>query len=606
MCGIAGIVSADSAGSRSRVERMVASLKHRGPDGLGVGGGAGATLGHTRLAIVDLASGAQPMSDATGRRHIVFNGEIYGYRELRSRLEYPYRTTSDTELILALYARHGAELLGHLPGMFAFALWDEDQRTLLVARDRFGEKPLYHSVGPGGEFVFASEIKALLASGLVRPRLRRTALAHYLNRLYVPVGSSIYAGVEQLLPGHAGLWRDGTLRTWRYWEPPTSGPSVGLGEAAEEFRRLFDQAVGRQLVADVEVGAFLSGGLDSSTVVSVAAERKPELRTFSFAFSEGPNEVEYARAVAALCRTRHLELGDTQSGIPDVLVALAGVYDEPFADSSAVPTYLISRLAARHLKVVLTGDGSDELLGGYPWYRDVWLQEGFATRGRFHNRWVYEVLRVARRVVPGGRERYRRRLEAFHRWNAGESVAESHRRLTEFVTRTELRAVGLPEIAPLQGLGDGGTEAALRRDLGDYMAGDILVKTDRASMASGLELRAPFLDLDLASFCLSLPTRFKLDGHADKVLLREAYASRWPPSVRQRPKQGFAAPVAQWLRRSEFRDLQQAYLEASGPRAALAGLLGEPLVAQLASEGNDRTWALLVLSVWLQTHSVES
>lgn len=563
-------------------------------------------LGHRRLSIVDLHSGSQPMWDAAHRHCVVFNGEIYGFRDLREHLDYPFRTESDTEVLLALYDRYGEAMLSHLPGMFAFALWDEPRRQLFAARDRFGEKPLYYSVTPAGDLVFASEIKALVACGLVRPRLDRQSLAHYLNRLYVPVGRSIFSTIQQLRPGHALSFGSQGLTTWRYWEPPSSGERLGLGEAAEEFRRLMVRAVGRQLVADVEVGAFLSGGLDSSTVVSLAAGATSGLRTFSFGFSDGPSELGYATEVAARYGTRHVELRDSQDRVADVLVSLARVYDEPFGDSSAVPTFMLSRLASRELKVVLTGDGADELLAGYPWYRDVWYEGRLSAKPAWEKELLYFLLRAARRALAPGNAGLHRRLRAFNRHRAGQAPSETHRELTAFVKAQELREAGLDPPAHEDVPGADAVDQALRTDLLGYMAGDILVKTDRASMAHGLELRAPFLDVDVASFCLSLPSRLKIDGRSDKILLRKAFAERWPASVKGRAKQGFAAPVTAWLGRPEFRELAQAYLEAPAARQALDELVGESLRSRLASERSDRTWALLALSIWRQVTAVEA
>jgi asparagine synthase (glutamine-hydrolysing) len=606
MCGIAGIVGRDApAAYREHVGRMVSSLRHRGPDGCGLDVLGDAVLGHTRLSIVDLSSGDQPMRDGSGKRSIVFNGEIYGFREIRSQLRYSFRTTSDTEVILALYDAYGTDMLRHLPGMFAFALWDDVNGMLFAARDRFGEKPLYYAQTETGALVFGSEIKAILASELVRPKLSRRSLAHYLNRLYVPVGSSIYETIEQLRPGHALTFKDGILRVWRYWDAPKVEDRVTLGDAVEEFRRLFAQAVNRQLVADVEVGAFLSGGLDSSTVVSTASELSPRLRTFSFGFSDGPSEIAYARDVAALCGVENVELHDSQNNVAELAVKMASIYDEPFGDSSAVPTYMISRLAAKHLKVVLTGDGGDELLGGYPWYPKIRQHGVFERNPAWLNTSLFFVLRVARRAVPGLDPRLAPRLRILKRQLAGQTPADTHRRLRDFVAPEELRASGLAlELMESERAPDA-ADAAMRTDIADYMAGDILVKTDRAAMASSLELRAPFLDVDFASFCLGVPSRLKLDGRSDKILLRHAAGQRWPPSVRSRGKQGFAAPVSAWFARPEFSELKRAYLDSGPARDTVVGLLGATLFDTLAREENDRTWALLMLSVWMQQRSVE-
>lgn len=559
-----------------------------------------AVLGHSRLSIVDLSSGDQPMRDTTECCSIVFNGEIYGYKEIRKELDYPFRTTSDTEVILALYARYGTEMLAHLPGMFAFAIWDEKRQRLFAARDRFGEKPLYYSALRDG-LIFASEIKGVLASGLVEPTLNRSALAHYLNRLYVPVGQSIYVSVQQLAPAHAMIYENGKLRIWRYWNLPQTEDHVSLGDAVDEFRSLLAKAVRKQLVADVEVGAFLSGGLDSSTVVAVAAGIAPSIRTFSFGFTDGPNELPFAQDVAAMLGTEHTELLDNQDSLAELVEAMVDVYDEPFGDSSAVPTFMISRLARKHVKVVLTGDAGDELLGGYPWYRFVHFHGVLQQRSALSNALLYFLLRAYGRLFGGTRELHTN-LQTFNRFRAGASPSDTHRELRNFVGHDDLQRGGL-ELSPTP-YADGAdaVDAATRTDLTDYMAGDILVKTDRASMAHGLELRAPFLDVDLASFCIALPSRLKTNGRRDKILLREAFQHDWPSSLRRRSKQGFGAPVQEWLLRPEFQRLKRAYLtDDSQP---VHSLVGSDFVRRVSQQDDDGTWALLMLAVWLQRKPV--
>lgn len=580
---------------------MVHSLRHRGPDSNGIDTFDNAGLGHTRLSIIDLKSGHQPMRDSTKRLSVVFNGEIYGYRTIRDSLDYPFRTTSDTEVILALYERYGTEMLNHLPGMFAFAIWDDEKQRLFAARDRFGEKPLYYSE-TGKTLVFGSEIKALLASGLVRPKLNRQALAHYLNRLYVPVGESIYETIQQLPPAHALLFDNGDLRTWRYWDLPEPRTEVALSDAVEEFRALLRKSIEKQLVADVEVGAFLSGGLDSSTIVAEAVALSPSIRTFSFGFTEGPNELNYARDVALKHGTEHVELHDDQACLAELTEKMADVYDEPFGDSSAVPTFMICRRAREHLKVVLTGDSGDELLGGYSWYHYVKFHDTISAHSTLTNALHYNLLRAYRRMFGGGRELHRR-LRTFNRFRAGQTPADTHRRLRDFVSTDDLACAGLDLELSESLNGTDAVDAAMRTDLTDYMTADILLKTDRAAMAHGLELRVPFLDVDLASFCISLPSRLKIDGRRDKILLREAFEVKWPHSLRQRGKQGFGAPVREWFARPGFRDLKQAYLGRSSE--TLRSLLGASFVDRVAKRDNDGTWALLMLAIWLEHKPVE-
>jgi asparagine synthase (glutamine-hydrolysing) len=297
MCGIAGIVSSYS-GHDALVSRMVAALHHRGPDGSGILAFPGCTLGHTRLSIIDIASGSQPMRDQTGEIAISFNGEIYGYRTLREEIDYPYRTHSDTEVILAAHAAFGAGFVEKLKGMFAFALWNNQKGELLLARDRFGEKPLYYALGKNGELLFASEIKAILATGLVDRAIDQESLAHYLQYLTTPVGRSIYRNIHELPPAHQLLWHDGAFSVKPYWALPEPACELTLSDAAERFRELLQKAVCSQLVADVEVGAFLSGGLDSTTVCLEAVKSVPALQTISYGFARRNSELPYAKAVA--------------------------------------------------------------------------------------------------------------------------------------------------------------------------------------------------------------------------------------------------------------------------------------------------------------------
>jgi asparagine synthase (glutamine-hydrolysing) len=580
---------------------MVSRLGHRGPDGSGVHVFDDCILGHTRLSVVDLDTGEQPMLSASADVGVTFNGEVYGYKTIRAAMpEYPFRTKSDTEVLLALYHRHGRSLPEKLPGMFSFALWDDGARELFCARDRFGEKPFYYAWGAKGEFLFASEIKALLASGLVAPVLDEEAVAHYMKYLYVHPHRSIYRNVHVLPPAHFLRHAEGRIRVERYWKLPATDSKIDLSEAVGRFRMLFEQAVSRQLVADVPVGAFLSGGLDSSTIVAVASRFCPKLQTYSFAFEDSTSELPFAREVADLYRTEHVELTDDTVDIAELLVAMQQVYDEPFADSSNIPTYLISRLAREHAKVILTGDGGDELLAGYAWYRPL-LESGKDEEnagfpgGPSGLAFVLDRWFGIRRGTWG---RARRPL----------STAEAHLARRALFGDAELARLGLrhPSADRWKAPGDPSpddVDGALRMDLTDYMPGDILVKIDRASMANGLELRAPFLDVDFASFCISLPYRLKINDQEDKIILRHAYSYSWPEPVRVRPKQGFGGPVDRWLERDSLKALKEKTLNDPGHK--LFSLLSFQDTRRIAEENNYRTWTLLVLALWMDAHRFE-
>jgi asparagine synthase (glutamine-hydrolysing) len=601
MCGIAGIVEQGiGLGPDNRLPRMVTSLRHRGPDDCGSKIFPNAALGHTRLSIVDLSSGHQPLESACRQLAVTFNGEIYGYKSLRNHVSYSYQTQSDTEVLLALYSEYGTEMLSRLPGMFAFAIWDEKNQRLFAARDRFGEKPFYY-YETSRALYFASEIKGILASNAITPSLDQASVAHYLNRLYVPVGCSIYKEIKQLPPAHAFVYENGTLRIWRYWNLPPTRSSISLADAADEFVALFKQAIERQLVADVEVGAFLSGGLDSSTVVNVASQIDPEIKTFAFGFVHGPNELGFARDVAQQLKVNHTELTDDETGLADLTEQMVDVYDEPFADSSAIPTYMICRKAREHLKVVLTGDGGDELLGGYPWYGEILFHDQLEQQTWLRNLFVFNTMRVRRRLFGGDRKLHQC-LKAFQAFYSGNTAQFTHRRLRSFVSQVDLSDAGWRFEPSEYGSGSDGLDSAMRFDIQDYMTGDILVKTDRASMAHGLELRAPFLDVDLASFCIALPSSLKASGRSSKILLREAFSKSWPDSLRSREKQGFGAPVSEWFRRSEFVRLKQKYLLDS--RLKIRDLFSDHLVSRVAEENSDGTWAFMILSIWLEKKGV--
>ncbi len=613
MCGIAGIVAPDSERYRAALERMVAAVRHRGPDGAGVHVFANCGLGHARLSIVDLTTGHQPMvaSNESGEVGITFNGEIYGYRELRRKLsDYPFKTTSDTEVILALYRKHSNDLPSHLPGMFAFAVWDEREQALFAARDRFGEKPFYYAWGARGEFLFASEIKVLLASGLFKPKLDRGALVHYLRHLYVHPHQTIYRNVFTLPPAHCLSLKSGRLAVERYWQLPVSSEPLSDQDAIDEFKRLFEQAVERQLVADVPVGAFLSGGLDSSSVVAAASRAYPGLKTFSFGFRDSLNELPFAREIAQLYGTEHIELEDQQIDIADLLREMAQVYDEPFADSSNIPTYLISQAARRYGKVVLTGDGGDELLGGYnSWYRPLWhIENGNSGLGRRAAllRSASRLLARVRVTTPGGWWHVIRGAELQAKYS---SISRAHLAQNVFFDNEDLYHLGLNGAVAEAIVGEpesstGTLDDALRMDLRNYLPGDILFKIDRASMAHGLELRAPFLDVDFASFCISLPSRLKVTSREDKWILRQCYSRSWTESVRRRAKCGFGAPVGQWLKRDGVASLKRKILDAR--RHPLFSLISFTASRPFAAHDDYQTWILLTLGLWLEQGAQES
>jgi asparagine synthase (glutamine-hydrolysing) len=610
MCGIAGIVGPTARDRSELLQIMLQQLRHRGPDASGILLLDGCGLGHSRLTIVDLNTGDQPMPSADRQTAVTFNGEIYGYKTIRSRLKgYPFRTSSDTEVILALYSLHGKRLMPYLPGMFAFALWDNRNKELFCARDRFGEKPFYFAFGPGREFLFASEIKAIVSTGMVKPVLSRTGLIHYLRQLYVAPFETIYENVYVLPPAHTLSYKDGRLIIERYWDLPSRNDTMNYQDAEEQFTHLLEQAISRQLVADVPVSAFLSGGLDSSTIVAVASQYNPHLQTLSCGFETNMKDVRYAREVADLYRTNHSEVLAETTELGDLLVRMQAVYDEPFADSSNIPTFVLCQLARRHGKVTITGDGADEILAGYDyWYRPLVFMEEERNRksGLFREILFRFLAKAARRFhLPIAKSlQYRRNGIVLSR--RYRSVSEAHRAQKVYFTDDELSELFLdwrprseppqdPSTPPADALDD-----ALRLDLKDYLPGDILTKIDRASMANSLELRAPFLDVDLASFCIALPSSLKINRDTDKLLLRKAFSRRWPVSLRSRDKQGFGAPVDEWLKKPSIKRLRDQYLNQAGSK--IFHILSFEKSRRFVQRDSYQTWILLVLSLWMEAH----
>jgi asparagine synthase (glutamine-hydrolysing) len=586
---------------------MIASLGHRGPDAAASGNADGCAFGHARLSIIDLVTGAQPMTDVSGRFSITFNGEIYNYRELKRRLEREgaaFRTASDTEVILEGYRAWGARVLSELRGMFAFAIWDREERALFAARDLFGEKPLYYSHLAGGGLVMASEIRAILASGLVAPALNRATVDACLALGYVPPTVTVYANVATLPPAHTLRWRDGSIEVSRYWRPHFRGASIDLAEAAGEVRRLLTQAVERQMVADVPVGAFLSGGADSSTIVALMQRGRtgPPVQTFSVGFGREINELPYARAVAKQYGTDHHELDLGEPQVAALLERMADVYDEPFADSSHIPTFAISGFARQFVKVVLSGDGGDEMFGGYGRYTA--LAESESLKGSLVE-WV--ALRALSRLL-------RERIAPLHRRSVGVGLAY---RWSDVAVRCAMSQVNIAAserrrlwggpLPAADGGADGwgarpaegvtGLNRAFAFDIDCYLPGDILVKVDRASMAHGLETRAPFLDRDLAEFVLALPPALKVAGDRTKIVLREAVQDLWPEAIRRRGKQGFGAPYARWMGRSDVQAIAKRVFGAGAPlRALLPGVPPDPAPTY-------RSWTLMTLGLWLEKHA---
>ena len=589
MCGIAGIVSEDSKKYKNNIEKMLKSLSHRGPDERGVFYFNNCVLAHTRLSIVDLQTGKQPMLSGCNNIGITFNGEIYNYKEIKNNLGYKFKTSSDTEVILALYKKYKFNLLDRLPGMFSFAIWNDETKELFCARDRFGEKPFFYAIGRNNEFIFASEIKAILASGLIEPVLDKSSLAHYLKYLYVNPSKTIYKNIHTLSPAHKLIYQGRIKSIKRYWNLPKTNNNIELSDALIKFRKLFKKAVKSQLVSDVPVGAFLSGGLDSSTIVGIASQFNKNIKTFSFGFGESINELPFARDVSEKYKTDHYELSDSNYNISELLIKMAEVYDEPFADSSNIPTFLISKFAKKYTKVILTGDGGDELLGGYSWYKPFLYLNN--SNIKFDNFYFRLFIRFFKKIV---------RNKTFNDYLISKkynSFLDGYFKKNSFFEDNDLFSFGLGDFVSEINICDN-LDDIMKLDIENYMTGDILVKIDRASMFHGLELRSPFLDVDFASFCISLPYSLKLNKNEDKIILRKAFSDIWPESIRRRNKHGFGAPIKQWLKLPEVKELKQEYLLDKDRK--IFKYLPFNKVSNFCKFSNYKAWIFLNLSIWME------
>jgi asparagine synthase (glutamine-hydrolysing) len=618
MCGIAGIVQEGPAAAelRETAERMAALLAHRGPDGAGVLVRGPAALAHRRLMVIDPATGAQPMSDPTGRFHVVFNGEIYNYRELREQLRgegLSFATASDTEVLLQAYARHGQDCLALLDGMFAFALWDSREQSLFAARDRLGKKPFYYRCDHG-RLVFASELAALNPAGAMG--LDHASLAAFLCCKCVPCPATIFAEAAKLPPGHCLTWQAGNLRVRPYWTLPEPGPAPDMEEAAERLRGLLRSAVRKRLKSDVPLGAFLSGGLDSTVVATLMAQEASEVRTFSIGFAEPSyDETRFALAAADFAGTRHSVRQLDAALCLDMLADTVAGFDEPLADPSIVPTRLLSRFAREHVTVALSGDGADELFGGYEhlpafvWARRLALG-GAAARAAL--RGLEALLPVSRGYVSP-----RHALRRFRQAVAAPDAQRVPRLLLAFEPEAlaALCSGPLPSTAdllgrPEEGFGQGGEplDRALRWYVLRYLPDYILAKVDRCSMRHGLEVRSPFLDTAVVEFAAGLPASFKMPGARRKWFMKQALGRHMPGIVRRRGKRGFLMPVAGWLAgslRGLLRDM------ASPARLERQGLFRPEAVARLLREHEEGSvdrreelWTFLVLQIWLESRGL--
>lgn len=621
MCGICGIATRESGQIDSAVlQYMCNTLTHRGPDDEGYYTNAGIGLAMRRLSIIDLDGGHQPISNEDQTIWLIFNGEIYNYRELRHDLlekGHTFRTQSDSEVIIHAYESYGEQCLEYLNGMFGFAIWDENKRRLLLARDRLGIKPLYFWA-TNDRIIFGSELKALLAYPDTPREIDPIALDHLLTLEYIPSPRTIFTGVSKLEPGHYLLWEDGRCQTASYWTIPT-----GLhipedeNECVEQLRELVNSAVRLQLVSDVPLGAFLSGGIDSSTIVASMSLAAPgTVRTFSIGFGDATyNELPYAREVAAAFGTHHEE-EILQPDIADLAEKLIRHLDEPLADFSILPTYLVSKLARQHVKVALSGDGGDELFGGYDTYV---AQQADRFYGRLPKGIRQNVLpNIFDKLPPQPAKKGL--INKAKRFVEGGALSADlqHTRWMIFMQEADKNQLYHPDLRAdvnghsaellLHHFEQAGARDALAQqqyvDIKTYLADNILTKVDRMSMAVSLETRVPLLDHRIVEFALNLPPHLKLHHGRTKVILRRAMEDRLPQSVLNKPKQGFSIPLKNWLC-GPLRPMMTDLLAPDSIRGS--GYFNPNTVQQWMTEHLDgqvnhshRLWSIMLFELWRQ------
>ena len=620
MCGIAGYTTpatgAHASHASQALRRMAARIAHRGPDDEGFFEAATADsryrvgLGHRRLSIIDLATGHQPMGNEDGRVQIVFNGEIYNFAELRTELialGHRFATASDTETAIHAWEQWGTDCVRRFSGMFALAVWDATSDTLFLARDRFGKKPLFVAEHHGS-LLFASEIKALLAWPGLAPELDGDALWDYFEYRYVPAPRTLWRGVRKLMPGSWLRWHAGTVQESRYWTPPDEQPwseSPALADPVGRFLEELDRAVRMRMVSDVPFGAFLSGGIDSSAVVALMSRHsRLPIKTFSVGFAESQySELRYAKQIADRYATDHHELEISAHHLADHLPAMARFRDAPVAETADVPIYLLSLEARKTVKMVLTGEGSDELLAGYPKHRFERYAAAWQRAPRALRRGVIEPLAQA---LPGRFWRVQTLVAAL-------GVESFEARMARwFGALTQAQCAALLQLPPRRVAADGlpfvadPAASPLRRilhfDQTSWLPDNLLERGDRMTMAASIESRMPFMDHELAAYVSSLPDRYRLRGSVSKWILRRAMKRVLPQAILERPKVGFRVPVDLWFR-GHLRDYLRESL--TGPSSMTRGYYRPQVLERLLDE-HDRgqvnheklLWCLLNLEIW--------
>ena len=614
MCGIAGFVG---HGERETLEKMTRELAHRGPDDEGFYFRDGLGLGQRRLSIIDIEAGHQPMSNEDGKIQVVYNGEIYNHQELKDELGrsgHKFLTNCDTEVIVHGYEEWGTDCFKKFNGMFAVAVWDEDKKSLVLARDRYGQKPLYW-IQSDDAFIFGSEMKAILKHPKVKKELNNLAIYQFFCFDYVPQPLTVFKDIYKLANGCFLVFKDGEVRVDKYYQVDMAKKDISLSSALNDLEQKLEDSVYRRLMADVPLGIFLSGGIDSSTIAYFAKKQKDDIKTFSIGFKEKSfDESPYARQVADFLRTDHYHKEFTPKDLIDVIPEITSKLDEPFGDPSILPTYLLSRFTRENVKVALGGDGGDELLMGYPNHQvQKMLKLSGIYRLRFKGNYAkvleralpvsdknltffYKVARYAESVAFPALERdflnigaYFKGIDDLFRFNTkpGDLFGFSRDFLGEYKEHDYLSKVNLVFLKY-------------------YLQDDILFKVDRASMYNSLEVRAPFLDFELADFVNALPLSFKLRGFKTKYLLKKLMEDKLPKDIVYRKKKGFGVPLTRWLK-NELKDYMFSILSLE--RIRKFGLLNYDMVERLVGEhlagqrdNRKILWNLIVFQNWCERY----
>jgi asparagine synthase (glutamine-hydrolysing) len=623
MCGIAGIAGFQD---EELVREMTCRLTHRGPDEEGFYWGGEVSFGHRRLSIIDLEGGKQPMKNADGSLVVSFNGQIYNFKQIKKDLgeDYPFRTECDTEVLLALYAKYGPEMVHPLRGMFAFALWDARERKLFLARDRIGIKPLYYAQ-LGNRLLFASEPKALLAFPDLSREIDPTALDAYLSLLYVPPPYSIFRSIRQLPPGHTLTWKTGEVRIERYWDAqPDPDDRRSEEEWAEELAPILEESIRMRMMSDVPLGAFLSGGIDSSTIVSTLAQSSGRpVETFCIGFGKEGSAYEErpaAREVAQYFGTNHHEM-EVSLDLVGSLEAMVRGFDEPFGNPTALLTYELSKFTREYVTVALSGDGGDEVFGGYPRYQGLLWSETLEGVPRFLRKPVQAALGAQESSTARNWRRWGRQLLEgcglpadlrYESWVAYSSGADNDRLLSPDLAAEVRKAGRIHPVREFFNRSEQGDSAAraFYADLHGFLPENVLRYADRMSMAHGLEIRVPFTDHILVEEAMRVPSAYRVRRLASKRLLRKMMQGRLPEKVLERKKLGFNPPMGVWLQR-EGSALIETWLDPS--RIQSEGVFQSEEIGRLIREHTSRKrewglrlWSLIVFQAWRQIYSGES